>query len=143
MFSRTVACSCKMIFWRVGYPFVMSINYAFHVGHAAVAYWVNLRIDSKYGKLRTRKISVFGHFSPSAPFAFSLKGQKLEYITPVSKDSGKKKSSAHEDGTTAMYSSKTWFKLNMKMTYAWSMLLNVPRIVSNRTSTYCTLMRNA
>ena len=28
-------------------------------------YWVNLHIHSEYGKIRTRKISVFGHFSHS------------------------------------------------------------------------------
>ena len=30
-------------------------------------YSVNLRIQSKYEKIRARKISVFGHFSRSGP----------------------------------------------------------------------------
>ena len=39
MFSYTVACSCNIIFWGIDYFFAMRINYVFHVGHAAVAYF--------------------------------------------------------------------------------------------------------
>ena len=39
MFSYTVTCCCNIIFWGIDYFFVMRINYVFHVGHAAVAYF--------------------------------------------------------------------------------------------------------
>ena len=39
MFSYTVACSCNIIFWGIDYFFAMRINYVFHVGHAAAAYF--------------------------------------------------------------------------------------------------------
>ena len=39
MFSYAVAFSCSINFWRVDYLFVMRINYVFHVGHAAAAYF--------------------------------------------------------------------------------------------------------
>ena len=37
-------------------------------------YTVNIRIQAKYGKMRPRKISVFGHFTSSdySPFAFKI-----------------------------------------------------------------------
>ena len=37
--SYTVACSCNIICWGIDYFFVMRVNYVFHVGHAAVAYF--------------------------------------------------------------------------------------------------------
>ena len=37
--SYTIACPCNIFFWRVDYLFFMCINYAFHVGHAAAAYF--------------------------------------------------------------------------------------------------------
>ena len=39
-------------------------------------YGVNLRIQSKYGKMQTRKNSVFGHFSRSA-FFYEVKAAKV------------------------------------------------------------------
>ena len=39
MFSYAVARSCNIIFWRVDYLFVIRINFVFHVGHAALAYF--------------------------------------------------------------------------------------------------------
>ena len=39
VFSYAIACSCNIVFLRIDYLFVMRINYVFHVGHAAVAYF--------------------------------------------------------------------------------------------------------
>ena len=39
MFSYAVACFCNIIISEIDYFFVMRINYVFHVGHAAVAYF--------------------------------------------------------------------------------------------------------
>ena len=44
---------------------------------------VSLRIYSEYGKIRTRKHSVFGHFSRSARYAFAQVMFRLPTLTYV------------------------------------------------------------
>ena len=47
----------------------------------------------------------------------------LTHITPVTKDNGKQKFSAHEGRRIALYSAKTWRNLKIKKTNVWSTLL--------------------
>ena len=51
--------------WKVSKYRVFSGPYFPVFGLNTEIYGVNLRIQSKYGKIRTRKNSVLGHFSPS------------------------------------------------------------------------------
>ena len=59
MFPYAVACSYNVILWRVDYPFVRRIDYVFHVGHAAVAYFNILTFIEQLVKLVvSRKVLV-------------------------------------------------------------------------------------
>ena len=59
--SSLIACTV----WKVSKYGVFSGPYFPVFGLNAEIYGVNLPIQSKYGKIRTRKNSVFGHFSRS------------------------------------------------------------------------------
>ena len=64
VFSYTVACSCNIIFWGIDYLFVMRINYVFHVGHAAVAYFNVTFIEQLVKFVASREVLLWPEKTP-------------------------------------------------------------------------------
>ena len=58
-------CTWTFTAWKVPRYGVFSCPYFLAFGLNTERYRVSLRIQSEYGKIRTRKNSVFGHFSRS------------------------------------------------------------------------------
>ena len=80
-------CACECVFiltvWKVSKYGVFSGPYFPAFGLNTERYEVSLRIQSECGKIRTRKYSVFGHFSrsdSSTVEAFSVWNDALETI---------------------------------------------------------------
>ena len=64
--------------WKVSKYGVISGQYFSVSGLNTEICWLNLRIQSEYRKMRTKNNSVFGQFSRSVDYSYSLSIQKIK-----------------------------------------------------------------